>query len=258
MVQQWCQYCGYGPASTTESDRRACAARPDARARGVITRAPAGRERHQRLDGLIPRVQREIERCPVDRQERAAAQHVERAQRVRGPEMNRAPRRMPRADLDHADLERTVAPSDLPQLVGEAGIGREVETPRVVVSTNEDHSVFLFRSNSPRPEKCCAGVAVNESVPPATECVSHQSSSVMSAGRRRVAPAVRRRRAMSRTARAFAPARGCSTDRDDRDGRARSTTSSGGSWAIGAGTGWNRFGPANANGGTRASRTPDR
>jgi hypothetical protein len=74
-------------------------------------------------------VQAEVERAPVHRQERAAAEHRERRQRVGRPEVDAAPRRMPRADLEHRQIERPEPRADLAELVGEAGVAREEQPP---------------------------------------------------------------------------------------------------------------------------------
>jgi hypothetical protein len=49
------------------------------------------------------------------------------------------------------------------------------------VITHDDQSVVL-RVVGVRPEKCCAGVARNDSAPPGSTCSSHQSSSTTSRG----------------------------------------------------------------------------
>src|SRR3954468_10856902 len=73
--------------------------REDPRARGNA-------ELEQSLNWLIPRVQGEIERSPMRRQEGSAAEHVERLKRLLRAEVDRRPRRMRCSDLDHAQLER--------------------------------------------------------------------------------------------------------------------------------------------------------
>ena len=66
MVQRWCQYRVNGPVSTTvgPSTRGGSTGRPSTGVSHASSRRTG--ERHERLDGLVPRVEREIERAPVD------------------------------------------------------------------------------------------------------------------------------------------------------------------------------------------------
>ena len=81
-------------------------------------------------------------------------------ERVLGPEVDVAPRRMERADLEHHQIERAEAFADRRVLRREAGVAAEEHGVAFASgSTNDDHSVAL-RSFRPRPEKCCDGAAV--------------------------------------------------------------------------------------------------
>ena len=71
-------------------------------------RAALAREREQRLRRIVPRVESEVERAPVDREQRPASEHREGFERVRGTEVDAAPARVERADLEHHEVERTV------------------------------------------------------------------------------------------------------------------------------------------------------
>ena len=77
------------------------------------------------VDRLIPRVQTEIERAPVHGEQRAAAEHAMRDERVVGAEMDLAPRRVVRADLEHHEIERAAALADGLELGREAGVAAE-------------------------------------------------------------------------------------------------------------------------------------
>lgn len=63
-------------------------------------------------------------------------------------------------------------------------VSPEKKRRRSSVAITQDDQRVALRSLSPRPEKCWAGVAVKETVPPGpvSVCCSHQSSSVMRRG----------------------------------------------------------------------------
>ncbi len=110
---------------------------------------------------------------------------------------------------------------------------------------------------SPRPEKCCDGAAVMVSSPSGS--VVRLPPVELGDALGRHAPRLEVRadaeRGDERHARA-ARARGSSGSRGGRSGRARRcTASSGGSARSGTGTGWKRFGPANATGEARSPHT---
>src|SRR5438045_111133 len=58
------------------------------------------------LRRLVPRVHREAERAPMHGKERAAAEEGVGLQRIFRAEMHVAPGGMPRADLQHHEVER--------------------------------------------------------------------------------------------------------------------------------------------------------
>ena len=87
--------------------------------------------RDQLLGRLVPIVHAEVEGAPVNRQERLASEELERRQRVLRAEVDVAPVRMKRADLEHDEIEGAEAIADL--LVD----GRE---PRVAA---EEHRVSV-------------------------------------------------------------------------------------------------------------------
>ncbi len=64
-------------------------------------------EREERLHRLVPRVEREDERSPVDGEEAPAPEEGVRLEGVLGPEVDVAPGRVKGADLEQDEVERT-------------------------------------------------------------------------------------------------------------------------------------------------------
>src|SRR5205085_1481076 len=88
-------------------------------------RARRPSERQQRLRWFVPHMQCQIERPPVNWEKRSAAEHLECFEGVLWAEMNRAPRRMPRSDLDQAHIEWTETLADVRKLRRRTRISRE-------------------------------------------------------------------------------------------------------------------------------------
>ena len=100
-----------------------------------------GCETDERFGGFVPFVEREIESAPVDRKEGSSAEHLEHFERVVGAEMNRPPRWMKRADLEHHQIEGPVLSSDdlevvrVPCLPRRRSCVRRSESPKTTTAS---------------------------------------------------------------------------------------------------------------------------
>ena len=81
--------------------------------------------RIQRFGRLVPGVHRQAEGAPVHRQERRAAEQVERLERVVRAEVDVAPSRVERADFEHHQVEAAEALADARVFAGQPGIAAE-------------------------------------------------------------------------------------------------------------------------------------
>src|SRR5262245_6845535 len=87
--------------------------------------AGARRELEEYFGRLVPRVHRQAESAPVDRQERSPAQQGERLQRILRPEMHVSPGWMQPAHLQHDEVERPKPLANNLVLGGKAGVAAQ-------------------------------------------------------------------------------------------------------------------------------------
>ncbi len=144
-------------------------------------RAVIGRQLEQCLGRIVPRMQREIERRPVNRQQWTATQQRVSRQCILWPEVDVAPCRMERTDLQHHQVEGSEALLDLRVFIGESGVTTE-EDPVLLRLDDERRPRSAIAIGQPASEKCCEGAAVSVRPVLATRCDSHQSSSTMRSG----------------------------------------------------------------------------
>ncbi len=174
----------------------------------------------QALHGFRPRMQREVERSPVHRDQDATAHEPVRLDRLLRPEVDVGPERVVRADLDQRCVERAQAISDLPRRREHGGVAAVVDA---VLRSADRPAGPERRSRSDitieRPEKWRAGVAVRVSAP--TGVSAHQSSSTIRSEGMPQRSGAHRPRAAPRSAARGRRAPRSSDGRGGRSGRAR-------------------------------------
>ena len=170
-----------------------------------------------------------------------------RDERVVRAEVNRPPRRVVRADLEHDEVEGAEPLPDVAELGREPRVAAEEDAMASVSMTHDDHSVPLRRPRSPGPrsgERASRGTGAGR--PRALPPVELRDAFRSDAPRLEVRADAERRDEGSLALREL---RGSSGGRGGRSGRARRARrrAAAGS-SIATGGGWNRRGPGERHG----------